>query len=89
MAQALALVTTRTGAFTAEKRAPRLAPAPAVPHGRSFACCPETDQIAVIDTLGRLCEVFGEAGSGPGQFDQPSHVIVVSPRFDAVLDSLR
>ena len=51
-------------------------------NGRSFACCPATDQIAVIDAFGRLCEVFGEAGQGPGQFDQPSHVIVVSPRFE-------
>ena len=82
MAQALALVTTGSEARIAARRAPRLAPAPAVPHGRSFACCPETDQIAVIDASGGLCEVFGEAGAGPGQFDQPSHVIVVSPRFE-------
>ena len=82
MAQARALVTTRSEARIAARRAPRLAPAPAVPHGRSFACCPETDQIAVIDASGGLCEVFGEAGAGPGQFDQPSHVIVVSPRFE-------
>jgi hypothetical protein len=82
MAQALALVTTRSEAPIARKGAPRLAPAPAVPHGRSFACCPETDQIAVIDAIGGLCEVFGEPGAGPGQFHQPSHVIVVSPRFE-------
>jgi hypothetical protein len=64
-------------------RAPRpLLPAPIAPRGRTFACCPESHQICVIDSLGRLCEVFGEAGSGPGQFDQPSHVIVVSPRFE-------
>jgi len=36
----------------------------------------------VIDAAGRVCEAFGEAGTGPGQFDQPSHVIVVSPRFE-------
>ena len=82
MAQALALVTTRSEAPIARKRAPRVAAAPAVPRGRSFACCPETDQIAVIDAIGGLCEVFGEPGAGPGQFDQPSHVIVVSPRFE-------
>jgi hypothetical protein len=82
MAQALVLVTTDTEAPVTARRAPRPAPAPAVPNGRSFACCPQTDQIAVIDSLGRLCEVFGEAGAGPGQFDQPSHVIVVSPRFE-------
>jgi hypothetical protein len=83
MAQALVLVTTGSEAPSrSAKRAPRPAPAPAVPNGRRFACCPETDQIAVIDAQGRLCELFGEAGAGPGQFDQPSHVIVVSPRFE-------
>ena len=64
MAQARALVTTGSEARITARRAPRLAPAPAVPHGRSFACCPETDQIAVIDASGGLCEVFGEAGRG-------------------------
>jgi hypothetical protein len=83
MAQALVLVTPDSEAPSREARTPRSrALAPAAPRGRSFACCPETDQIAVIDAHGRLCEVFGEAGSGPGQFDQPSHVIVVSPRFE-------
>jgi hypothetical protein len=81
MAQALVLVTTDSEAPIAAARTPRVA-APATPSGRRFACCPETDQIAVIDAAGRLCEVFGEAGRGPGQFDQPSHVIVVSPRFE-------
>jgi hypothetical protein len=85
-AQALVLVTPGPEASAREARAPRAsratAPKPAAPHGRSFAACPETSQIAVIDARGRLCEVFGEAGSGPGQFDQPSHVIVVSPRFE-------
>jgi hypothetical protein len=83
MAQALALVT--TGSATPARTARTLrstALPPAAPRGRSFACCPDTDQIAVIDAQGRLCELFGEAGRGPGQFDQPSHVIVVSPRFE-------
>jgi hypothetical protein len=92
MAQALVLVTTGSDAPSMAVRAPRPAPLmPTAPRGRSFACCPETHQIAVIDALGRLCEVFGEAGSGPGQFDQPSHVIVVSPRFegeDAQVDGI-
>jgi hypothetical protein len=81
MAQALVLVTTGSDAPIAPACTPR-AQAPATPRGRSFTCCPETGQIAVIDAAGRLCEVFGEAGAGPGQFDQPSHVIVVSPRFE-------
>jgi hypothetical protein len=83
MAQALVLVTTHgpeTPATTA--RARTAPPAPVAPRGRTFACCPDTHQIAVIDAAGRLCEVFGDAGTGPGQFDQPSHVIVVSPRFE-------
>jgi len=82
MAQARVHVTTGSEASTTARRAQRPAPVPAVPNGRSFACCPATDQIAVIDACGQLCEVFGEAGQGPGQFDQPSHVIVVSPRFE-------
>src|SRR3712207_2074898 len=83
MAPALVLVTSDTDADSSPARTPRpAAPAPTASRGRRFACCPETDQIAVIDAAGRLCEVFGEAGSGPGQFDQPSHVIVVSPRFE-------
>lgn len=82
MAQALVLVTTGSEHTTAT-RAPRAkAPAPIAERGRTFACCPESHQIAVIDADGRLCEVFGEAGPGPGQFDRPSHVIVVSPRFE-------
>jgi hypothetical protein len=82
MAQALVLVTTDSEAAPATRLPRPLALPSATPRGRSFACCPETDQIAVIDANGRLCEVFGEKGSGPGQFDQPSHVIVVSPRFE-------
>jgi hypothetical protein len=83
MAQALVLVTTGTDAPAKKARTRRpAAAAPVVTRGRSFACCPETDQIAVIDAFGRVCEVFGEVGDGPGQFDQPSHVIVVSPRFE-------
>jgi hypothetical protein len=83
MAQALVDITTRSEASRTAPRPPRpLAPAPIAPRGRTFACCPESHQICVIDSLGRLCEVFGDAGRGPGQFDQPSHVIVVSPRFE-------
>ncbi len=83
MAQALVLATTGSDAPATKARAPRpAATVPMVTRGRSFACCPETDQIAVIDAFGCVCEVFGEAGAGPGQFDQPSHVIVVSPRFE-------
>jgi hypothetical protein len=83
MAQALVLVTT-TGseALPTTGRARTAPPVPSAPRGRTFACCPETHQIAVIDAAGRLCEVFGDAGTGPGQFDRPSHVIVVSPRFE-------
>jgi hypothetical protein len=83
MAQALVVVT--TGSETRETTSRRnraLQAAPLPPRGRTFACCPDSHQICVIDSLGRLCEVFGEAGTGPGQFDQPSHVIVVSPRFE-------
>jgi hypothetical protein len=82
---AQALVTVITGSDT-QQTTPRAARAPHAaalpPRGRTFACCPESHQICVIDSLGRLCEVFGEAGAEPGQFDQPSHVIVVSPRFE-------
>jgi hypothetical protein len=83
MAQALVLVTTQTSEARSTTARARTAPhAPSAPRGRSFACCPDTHQIAVIDAAGRLCEVFGDGGTGPGQFDQPSHVIVVSPRFE-------
>jgi hypothetical protein len=46
------------------------------------ACDPAEHHICVVDAEGALLEVFGEHGSLPGQFDQPSDVIVVSPRFD-------
>jgi hypothetical protein len=83
MAQALVVVRTGSEARRAAPRPTRTpVAAPLAPRGRTFACCPESHQICVIDALGRLCEVFGEAGTGPGQFDQPSHVIVVSPRFE-------
>jgi hypothetical protein len=83
MAQALVLVTTGFEAHSTVGRAPRtVPPVSGAPRGRTFTCCPDTHQIAVIDAAGRLCEVFGDAGTGPGQFDQPSHVIVVSPRFE-------
>jgi hypothetical protein len=83
MAQALVLVSPDSPAPRHRARTPRpIVPAALAPRGRTFACCPESHQICVIDSLGRLCEVFGEAGTGPGQFDQPSHVIVVSPRFE-------
>jgi hypothetical protein len=82
MAQARGIVTRTIDAEAVAARAPRPAPAAPLTRGRTFACCPESHQIAVIDASGRLCEVFGEAGQGPGQFDRPSHVIVVSPRFE-------
>jgi len=83
MVQALVLVPSGSKAYASDGPTPRPLPLlPTGPRRRSFACCPETGQIAVIDAFGRLCEVFGEAGSGPGQFAQPSHVIVVSPRFE-------
>jgi hypothetical protein len=82
MAQALGIITRTTDADAGASRPVRLAPAALASRGRTFACCPESHQIAVIDAHGRLCEVFGEAGRGPGQFDRPSHVIVVSPRFE-------
>lgn len=56
-----------------------------------FACVPDTHQICVVDRAGRLVEVFGEQGSGAGQFEHPCDVIVVSPRFhgeDATIDRL-
>jgi hypothetical protein len=46
------------------------------------ACDPAAHQICVVDGEGWPLEVFGEHGSLPGQFDRPSDVIVVSPRFD-------
>jgi hypothetical protein len=46
------------------------------------ACDPASHHICVVDGDGALLEVFGEHGSLPGQFDQPSDVVVVSPRFD-------
>ena len=82
MAQALALVTTRSEAPIAPRAR---APSGAAPRFRAAGAsraAPRPDQIAVIDAIGGLCEVFGEPGAGPGQFDQPSHVIVVSPRFE-------
>ena len=92
MAQALVTVTTGSQTQHMPLRALRAPlPAPLPPRGRTFASCPDSHQICVIDSLGRLCEVFGEAGSGPGQFDRPSHVIVVSPRFegeDATVDGI-
>jgi hypothetical protein len=46
------------------------------------ACEPESHQICVVNDRGELLEVFGEHGELPGQFDRPSDVIVVAPRFD-------
>jgi hypothetical protein len=62
-------------------------PAATAPRRRTFACCPDSHQICVLDGDG-VCEVFGEQGSGPGQFESPSHVIVVSPRFEGEVASV-
>src|SRR4029453_9709222 len=55
--------------------------APAAPSIR-VPCDPTTHQICVVDERGALLGVFGDPGALPGQFDRPSDVIVVSPRFD-------
>lgn len=82
MAQARGTITRNIAVEAVAARTSRPAPTSPATRGRTFACCPESHQIAVIDAYGRLCEVFGEEGQGPGQFDRPSHVIVVSPRFE-------
>ena len=82
MAQALVRITSDSETHRkAVRRRHEPQPGAAAPRRRTFACCPDSHQICVLDGDG-LCEVFGEQGSGPGQFDCPSHVIVVSPRFE-------
>jgi hypothetical protein len=46
------------------------------------ACDPASHQICVVDGEGALLEVFGQYGTLPGEFNYPSDVVVVSPRFD-------
>lgn len=48
---------------------------------RVYVCDAWNHRVQVFDGSGEFCFAFGGAGSGPGQFDVPSDVCVIVPRF--------
>lgn len=72
------------GTGPAEFRFPRgLAVVPGATSGatRVFVCDSWNHRIQVLDGDGRLLFAFGTHGSGASQFDEPSDIAVVRPRF--------
>lgn len=72
------------GSGAGELRHPRgldLLPAPTPADSRLFVCDAWNHRVQAFDGNGRFCFAFGCPGSGAGQFDVPSDVAVVKPRF--------